>query len=80
MVLLRELPMPMPACAIFQERRLGATARAKQHRQEACLHRFKGLSAGQSIGDSYAPLPLREWEEPCSQEINKLIPPAYRAA
>ena len=25
MVLLRELPMPMPACSIFQERRLGAT-------------------------------------------------------
>ena len=38
------------------------------------------VAAGQSIGDSYAPLPLREWEEPCSQEIGKLIPPAYRAA
>ena len=46
MVLVGELSMPMPDCSIFQERRLGATARAKQHRQEACLHRFKGFPLG----------------------------------
>lgn len=76
MVLLREQPLPTPTCPYFR-----SDGSERQLEQDSIAKKLafidSKVAAGQSIGDGYAPLALCDWEEPCSQEIDKLMPPAY---
>lgn len=78
MVLLREQSMPMPLCPNFRFR---SDSSERQLEQDSIAKKLafidSKVATGQSIGDGYAPLALCDWEEPCSQEIEELKPPAY---